>query len=104
MQELRDLDTVVDSESYKRIYPEIGIKQFSLSRHDAFLGIEKGIEVFDKRRIETQEDGVKVLVEFLQLILHHRLLISHRQYLFQHLCLCLAIDVLAEFLKLADIV
>lgn len=68
MQELGNLYTIVDAQTYQGINTQFGIQQFALFRDNPFVGLQQRVEVADEVGIDVQEDGIEVVVELLQLV------------------------------------
>ena len=71
-QERGDLDAVGDAQPQQGVNPEFLVQQVFRLEHDPFVLDQQGVEIRDERRVEVQEYGVEILIQFIQLVLHHR--------------------------------
>lgn len=69
MQEFRDPDTVVDSQTNKGIDTKVCVKQFILLQHNPLLWAKQSVEILDKAGIEMQENRIEAMVKLAQLLL-----------------------------------
>ena len=71
-QEGSDLCAVGDAQTQQRVDAQLLVEQVARTELDALVGQQQCVELRHEGRIEVQEDGVEICVEFVEFALHHR--------------------------------